>query len=73
MLPQVTCGKGHRVEMLRGLAMEMSVAVRKDMRPVMQHDRAGASGHIGRKAGMAAIHSLISGNRPHPHTRTDGE
>ena len=54
-------------------AMEMRVAVGKDMRPVMQHDCAGAPGHIGGKAGMAAIHSLVSGNGPHPHPRTDGE
>ena len=53
--------------------MEMRVAVGKDMRPVMQHNRAGASGRIGGKAGMAAIHSLVSGNGPHPHPRTDGE
>ena len=59
--------------MLRGLAMEMRVAVGKDMRPVMQHDRAGAPGHISGKAGMAAIHSLVSGNGPHPYPRPDGE
>ena len=55
MLPQIAGSKADRVEMLRGLATEMGVAVGKHMRAMMQNDGAGAAGGIGGKAGMAAI------------------
>ena len=71
MLPQIAGGKADCVEMLWRLALEMRIAVGKDMRAMMQHDSADTAGSIGGKPCMPAILHPVSGDGAGPDPGTD--